>query len=109
MTQKYKARHSVMCERLEKIPHIQFIPALGGFYILVEASQLIKKLQLSDDLALTQFLLEKAHVSVVPGSAFGAENHIRLSFATNKTKINLAFDRIEAAIQQASEILQDNS
>ncbi len=109
MTQKYKARHAVMCERLEKIPHIQYIPAQGGFYILVEASELIKKLQLSDDLALTQFLLEKAHVSVVPGSAFGAKNHIRLSFATNKTKINLAFDRIETAIQQANEILQDNS
>ena len=109
MTQKYKARHAVMCERLNKIADIKYIPALGGFYILVEASELIKKLQLEDDLALTQFLLEKAHVSVVPGSAFGAKNHIRLSFATNKTKINLAFDRIESAISQASNILEHNS
>ena len=113
MVHKYKARHRVLCERLERIDGIRFVPAHGGFYVLADVGELITNLQLADDVAFTEFLLDKAKVSVVPGSAFGAKNHIRLSFATNKTKINLAFDHIEqalaAAIMEQDEDEQDSS
>ena len=74
---------------------IQFRPADGAFYILADAKELINKLQLKDDVELCSYLPELRKVSCVPGSAFGAPMHIRLSFAIKKTKINEAFDRIE--------------
>lgn len=98
MLSKFKARHAVMCERMSRIEGLSFQPASGGFYLLVEANELISTLKLEDDLALTQFLLEEANVSVVPGSAFGAKGHLRFSFAIGKYKINQAFDQIERAI-----------
>jgi len=47
---------------------------------------------------LTSFLLEEAKVAVVPGIAFGSDNHIRLSFATSDKNIAEGVKRIEAAI-----------
>ena len=98
MQYKYRARHEVACERLAKIPGTKFIAAEGAFYLLPDMTELINMLGLEDDLELTKFLLDKANVSVVPGSAFGAKNHIRISFATSKYTINTAFDQIEQAI-----------
>lgn len=101
MQAKYTARHELACERLSKIPGTRYLAAEGAFYLLPDMTELIKILSLNDDVDLTKFFLDKANVSVVPGSAFGAPNHIRLSFATNKTNINRAFDNIEKAIETA--------
>ena len=103
MLTKFTMRHQVMCERMEQIDGIEFQPASGGFYILAKVDTLLSKLHMQDDLELTQFLLEEANVSVVPGSAFGAKNHLRFSFATGKRKINQAFDQIAEAISQRIE------
>ena len=101
MQTKYTARHTLACERLNKIPGTRYLAAEGAFYLLPDVTELIKMLGLDNDVELTKFLLDKAKVSVVPGSAFGAPNHIRLSFATNKTNINKAFDNIEKALETA--------
>ena len=103
MLQKYKTRFDYISERLNALPGIKLSPSTGSFYILPDATELISMLNLKDDLELSSFLLEKALVSVVPGSAFGAPNHIRLSFATAKSKIETAMNRIEEAIKQQLE------
>ena len=51
-----------------------------------------------DDLAA--YLLEKALVAVVPGSGFGADPYIRLSYATSMEKIQKGLDRIEKALKE---------
>ena len=62
-------------------------------------SGLIKILKLKNDIELCQFFLDNASVSTVPGSAFGAPDHIRFSFAIGKSTIDTAFNKIEKAIQ----------
>ncbi len=104
MLHKYKGRHTVTCERLSKLPGTKYLAAEGAFYLLPDMTELIQMLGLNDDIELTKFLLDKANVSVVPGSAFGAKNHIRISFATSKTMINCAFDNIERAISEALDV-----
>ena len=47
---------------------------------------------------LTDYLLEKARVAVVPGEGFGAEGYIRLSYATSMEVIEKGLDRIENAL-----------
>ena len=49
------------------------------------------------DVALSEYLLEQAGVAIVPGSAFGSEGYIRLSFATSMENLKNAISRISKA------------
>ena len=53
----------------------------------------------NNDIGLCEFLLEKANVAVVPGSAFGAKGYFRLSFATSMENLVEAISRIKKAIK----------
>ena len=101
MVEKYHNRYTYVSERLKSIPGVTLSEASGSLYAFPDASGLIEALTLKDDLELCAFLIEKAKVSVVPGSAFGAQNHIRISYATARSTIEVAFNRIEKAIQEA--------
>ncbi len=57
-------------------------------------SAVITRLGLKDDVALSEMLLEKAGVAVVPGTAFGAPGHIRLSYATSMEALDEALRRM---------------
>jgi aspartate aminotransferase len=91
--------------RFNEMPGLQCIRAGGAFYAFPDAREAIAKLHkegkisAADDLALSEYLLEKTGVAVVPGSAFGAEGYFRISFATSMENLTNALQRIEAAIR----------
>ena len=58
----------------------------------------MKTLAFDDDVLFSAHLLEKTGVALVPGSAFGANNHLRLSFATSMNNLQDALNRIEEAL-----------
>jgi len=99
MVNTYHCRYKHIVKAIEEIPGIELAPSDGTFYILPKATKLIKMLGLKNDLELTEFLLEKANVSVVPGSAFGSPQHIRISFAICKKRLQEAIDRIKVAVE----------
>ena len=99
MLDKYQTRHEIMHNGLAEIPGVTLSRCEGAFYCFPDFSGYIGALGLKDDLDLASHLLEKALVAVVPGSAFGAKNHIRLSFATSEENIAKALERIHAEIQ----------
>lgn len=72
----------------------------GAFYLFPNVSHWIGE-RFADDDALAAYLLQEAHVAVVPGSAFGAPNHLRLSFSTDETSIEKGFAQINQALKQA--------
>lgn len=100
MILKYEVRSNCIQERLTKIPGTVLTSTNSSFYVLPDMTGLIQSLQLKDDVELCQFFLDEASVSVVPGSAFGAPNHIRFSYAIAKSTIDQAFDQIEEAIEK---------
>jgi aspartate aminotransferase len=65
----------------------------GAFYLFPNITSHLKKSETSEDLAMR--LLDKAGVAVVPGEAFGAAGHIRLSFGANEADLRAAFERIK--------------
>jgi aspartate aminotransferase len=65
----------------------------GAFYLFPDVTSHLKKNETSEDLALR--LLDKTGVAVVPGEAFGAAGHIRLSFGANEADLRTAFERIK--------------
>jgi len=103
MVQAYKTRQEFLFEKLNQIPGFKFAGAEGAFYAFVNIKQAIlnlKNLNISpnDDVKFCEFLLEKALVAAVPGSAFGMPGYIRLSYATDLKTLETACERITHAL-----------
>ena len=98
MAKEYENRHAFIFNALNSIKGFKTVAATGAFYTFPEVTGVIKDLNLSDDIEFSDFLIENANVAVVPGSAFGAKGHIRLSFATSMKLLKEAVNRIEDAL-----------
>lgn len=99
MLRAFKQRHDYVVRELNTIPDVNCLETDGTFYVLPDVSQVIARLPgIADDLALSEFLIEQGGVAVVPGSAFGAPGHIRLSIATSMENLEKAMIRIKAAL-----------
>jgi aspartate aminotransferase len=98
MCKAFKQRHDWLQPALDGLPGVSCQPGMGAFYLFADFSGAIKALGLSDDLALAEHLLEHAGVASVPGTAFGAPGHLRLSFACSLETLQLAVSRIEKAL-----------
>jgi len=88
------SRRALIIQRLERIPHVfEYIKPEGAYYIF---PRILVEHENAREFAIR--LLNEAHVSVTPGSAFGpsGEHHVRMAFCVEEAVINKAFDRIEA-------------
>ncbi len=94
MVRAYRERHDFVVEALNRIPGIRCLPADGTFYAFPRVEEAMRRLGLEDDVALAEHLLEEAEVALVPGSAFGAPGHLRLSYATSMDRLRTAMDRL---------------
>ena len=95
---EFKKRRDFIVEAFNRIPGVTCFKPQGAFYVFPNVSAYFKgKIKNSNDLAA--YLLEEAKVAVVPGSGFGAEGHIRLSYATSMEKIQKGMERIEKGLK----------
>jgi aspartate aminotransferase len=103
MLTAFKARHDYVVERLNRIEGVSCLPTDGTFYCFPSVQDAIGRISgLKNDLELSEYLIEKAGVALVPGSAFGLNGHVRISIATSMENLTAALDRIEAALAQGS-------
>ena len=104
MLKAFRERHVFVVDTLNKIPGVKCLPSGGAFYAFPDIrgaiSTLHKKgtIAAPNDIAISNYLLEKSGVAVVPGSAFGLEGYIRLSFATSMQNLEKALVRIKDAL-----------
>jgi aspartate aminotransferase len=99
MLVEFKKRHDFVVAELNKIDGIECLPTDGTFYVFPNVEKLLAKLDgISDDLEFAEYLIEKAGVALVPGSAFGCPGHIRISIATSMSNLENALIRIKQAI-----------
>jgi len=94
----FKERHDAVVALLNEIDGVECLPTDGTFYVFPNVEKLIARLGMKNDLEFAEFLLVKAGVALVPGSAFGAEGHIRISIATSMENLTQAIARIKAAV-----------
>ncbi|WP_457676295.1 pyridoxal phosphate-dependent aminotransferase [Thiolapillus sp.] len=93
----FKERHDYVVDRLNAIDGMEALPTDGTFYVFPKVEGFIERLEgIGDDLELAEYLIEKAGVALVPGTAFGSPGHIRLSIATSMENLEKALDRIAA-------------
>lgn len=94
MRQAFAERRQVMLEYLNAIPGLSCPKPDGAFYMFPNISKTgLKSLEFCDQ------LLETQQVAVIPGIAFGADDHIRLSYATDMTTIRTGLERLEKFVQ----------
>ena len=100
MLKAFRERHMFVVNELNRIPGVSCIMAGGAFYAFPDMRKAIATLhqrgmiKAATDIALSEYLLEQGGVAVVPGSAFGSEGYIRLSFATSMVNLQKALERI---------------
>ena len=93
----FAKRRQVMLERLNAIPGLNCPQPDGAFYMFPNISKTgLKSLEFCDG------LLEQEQVAVIPGIAFGADDCIRLSYATDMTSIEKGMDRLEKFVRERS-------
>jgi aspartate/methionine/tyrosine aminotransferase len=86
-------RRTLICERLDRVPHVfTYVKPEGAYYVFPRIV-----VEHSDSYTFALDLLETARVSVTPGSAFGptGEHHVRMAYCVSEDMIEKAFDRIE--------------
>ncbi len=102
MKEAFRRRRDLVMERAGRIEGMKLSKPEGAFYLFPDISFYKgKKYEggvIEDGNDFCMFLLDKAHVAAVPGEAFGAPLHIRISYAAGDAKLNEAFDRIELAL-----------
>ena len=104
MIQAFRERHVFVVNELNKIAGVKCLMAGGAFYAFPDVREAIGALHrrgtinAATDIALSEYLLVNAGVAVVPGSAFGSEGYIRLSFATSMDNLKSALERIAKAL-----------
>jgi len=103
MRQEYDKRRKYIVEQVNNIQGLSCREPKGAFYIMVNISELFGKIlmgiEIKNSLEVTEFLLEKANVAVVPGIAFGDDNFIRLSYATSMENIIKGIKRINKVLK----------
>ncbi len=94
MRKEFERRAEYMHKRLNEIPGVTCVQPTGAFYAFPNVSGTYRKLGVKGSLEFASKVLEQAKVAVVPGSAFGSDEHVRLSFATSMEQIRKGLDRL---------------
>ena len=99
MVKAFKERHDFIVDKLSTIKGVEVIPADGTFYLFPNVQDIITARGFANDLEFADALLQETGVALVPGSAFGSEGSIRLSFATSMNVLEDAMTRFEKFCQ----------
>ena len=99
MRAEYKRRYEYLLEALNNIDGIECEDCDGAFYAFPSFKAIIDRIpDIRDDIELAAWMLEHAGVAMVPGTAFGAPGHLRLSFATSMENLQSCVQRIKNAL-----------
>ena len=102
MLAEYRKRRDFVVARLRAIPGVTCAEPRGAFYAYPNMGVAIGKNGIGNSLQLAERLLAEAHVAVVPGEAFGTEQHVRISYATSMHDLERGLDRIHQFVVKNS-------
>lgn len=98
MHDEYARRRAWLVPAINGIEGFSCSDPDGSFYIFPEVKRFFGRGRVHDSQSFANYLLDEARVAVVPGSAFGNDDHIRISYATSMERIQEGVKRLEAAL-----------
>jgi aspartate aminotransferase len=99
MRAELERRRDLLLSAVSAIPGLRAHKPRGAFYLFVSVQALLGRGGLTSDDDVASWLLERARVAVVPGSAFGTPGYVRLSYATSQAELERAAVRIAEAVK----------
>jgi len=106
MVKAFDERRRYLVDRLNALQGVKCVRPSGAFYAFPDFSAHYGRKWngkvITGSVAMCEFLLDEMKVAVVPGVGFGADNHLRLSYATSMQAITKALDRIEEGLKKLS-------
>ncbi|QSX08615.1 pyridoxal phosphate-dependent aminotransferase [Alkalibacter rhizosphaerae] len=104
MVEEYDVRRKFCVDRLNQIKELSYIYPKGAFYVFIDVSKLFgrtfKGKVIEGSMDYANLMLEHYQVALVPGIAFGADEFVRISYATALEQIEKGLDRMEAFIKE---------
>jgi len=95
MLKAFKERHDFVVAGLNRIKGVNCLPSQGAFYCFMDMREVIaSRDDIHNDIELGEYILNHSGVALVPGSAFGSEGYMRLSFATSLDNLRNALQRL---------------
>jgi aspartate aminotransferase len=98
MLAEYRTRRDFVIDRLRQIPDVSIVMPKGAFYAYPNISVAYKSGRIKNSLEFANALLTQAQVAVVPGEAFGTNEHVRISYATSMHELERGLDRLHTFI-----------
>ena len=104
MRREFDRRRLYLLERLSHMSGVSCANVRGAFYLLPNISDFYGRQwqgkTLKDSFDLANFLLDEAHVAVVPGGAFEAPQHLRIAYSNSMEQLQKGMDRMEATLSK---------
>lgn len=100
MLAEYARRRARIVAGLRSIPGVECVMPEGAFYVYPNVRQALEKAGMGNSTAFAERLLEEVHVALVPGPAFGTEEHVRISYATSQEQIDEGLKRLKQFISE---------
>lgn len=97
MLAEYRKRREFVLSELSTIDGIDFTVPQGTFFVFPDVSRFFTE-QIENSADFARYLLERAHVAVVPGTAFGADGFIRISYATSLEQLGEGLKRLREGV-----------
>ena len=98
---EFERRRNHMHARLNALVGVTCVKPTGAFYCFPNVTGTYPRLGVRGSTEFCSCVLERAHVALVPGAAFGSDDHVRLSFANSLVQIDRGLDRLEKLLGRA--------
>ena len=100
MRKEFEARHDMVLGELNALAGIECVAGRGAFYLLPNIESAVTATGCDDDAEFCERLLDAEGLALVPGSAFGAPGHLRISFAASTATLREALTRLARFIER---------
>ena len=104
MSEEYSARKKLISELLKNIPDVSFLEPQGTFYVFLDVQKYFNKLageeRIANAIDLAKYVLNRAHVAIVPGEAFSMSGFERISFSNSRENIVQAITAMKKALSE---------
>lgn len=102
MREQFERRRDFVIEQVSEVPGVTCATPGGAFYVFPDVSEHYGRElggeTVTDSLAMAEYLLDEGLISVVPGSAFGADDYVRISFAAGMAELEEGLSRFNRAL-----------
>jgi len=107
MVREFERRRDFLVAEFSKIPGIDVVNPQGSFHLFPSIKPLlgkkVKGMPIRNDADFCHYLIEQEHLALVPGSAFGIPDHVRLSYATSMSELEKGVERFRSGCRKLNE------